>query len=210
MQSGGHNNSLLIKCSPLPHPDATDISLSCGPLIGEPVAWPRDKMRFEFAGAAALISRSDCLRIRLYLDNASVEWLQVVPWDPPLQTDRDNAVLSEYLGPRQMSSWIHDVLNGYSDGDEGGSWDTPRQKAPPAHKGAAAILGLPSIDQALRIWLKYKSKLDEVDRILQIWSQRRKSSLSAPSDIDKSVENHLQSFSRSWQALRKGLRKDTA
>ncbi len=210
VQSGGHNNSLLIKCSLLPHPDATDISLSCGPLIGEPVAWPRDKMRFEIAGAAALIARSDCLRIRLYLDNASVEWLQVVPWDPPLQTDRDNAVLSEYLGPRQMSSWIHDVLNGYSDGDEGGSWDTPRHKAPPAHKGAAAILGLPSIDQALRIWLKDKSKLDEVDRILQIWSQRRKSSPSAPSDIDKSVENHLQSFSRSWQALRKGLRKDMA
>lgn len=207
-QSAGHNNSLLIKCNSLPHPDAVDIALSCGPLIGEPIAWPRDTARFEIAGAAALIGRSECLRIRLSLETSMVEWLQVVPWNPPLDSDRDSAVLSDYLGPRQMSSWIHDVLNGYSDGDEGGSWDAPRHKAPPGGRGATTILGLPSIDQALRIWLKDKTKLDEVDRILQIWSQRRKTSTSVPNDVDKSVEGHLQSFSRSWQALRKGLRRD--
>ena len=210
VQRAGRNSSLVIQCNPPPHPEATDISLSCGPLIGEPSAWPHQKMLLEIAGAAELIARSDCLRIRLSLENARVEWLQVVRWDPPLQTDRDNAVLGEYLGPRQMSSWIHDVLNGYSDGDEGGPWDTPRKKALPTGKGASVMLGLPSIDQALRMWLKDKSKLDDVDRILQIWSQRSKSSWAAPSDLDKVVENHLQSFSRSWQALRKGLHKDMA
>lgn len=43
----------------------------------------------------------------------SAEWLQVVPWDPPLEDGRDDAVLIEYLEPRQMISWIQDVLNGY-------------------------------------------------------------------------------------------------
>jgi hypothetical protein len=208
VQSRGHKNSLLIKCNLMPHPDSVDIALSCGPLIGEPVMWPRDTMRFEIAGAAVLMARSECLRIRLSLDKAIVEWLQVVPWDPRLDGDRDNAVLNDYLGPRQMSSWIHDVLNGYSDGDEGGPWDSSRQISPPAGKGATTIFGLPSIDQALRIWLKDKSKLDEVDRILQIWSQRRKTSTSASNGVDKNVEIHLQSFSRSWQALRKGLRRN--
>jgi len=77
-----------------------------------------------------------------------------------------------------------------------------------SRKGASTIAGLPSIDQALRMWLRDKSQLDEVDRILQIWSHRLAMPNRIADDADFEVASHLQSFSRSWQALRKGLRRD--
>lgn len=208
VQMRGKNNTLVVKCTDMPHPDAVDISLACSPLIGELVVWQRNQPRFEVAGAANAFAASDCLRVRLSLGDDAVEWLQVVPWNPPLDDARDEAVLSEYLGPRQMMSWIHDVLSGYSNGDEGGRWDTPLFKSTKPRHGSVVILGLPSIDQALRMWLKDKTKLNEVDRILQIWTKRPKASKSTTSNVDEDVEIHLQRFSRSWLALRKGLPKD--
>jgi hypothetical protein len=206
-QTIGKNHALVIKCGSTPHPDASDILLSCSPLIGQHVAWPQGSKSLEIAGEPNSISASDCLRVRLSLDEHNLEWLQIVPWNPPLDEGRDEAVLSNYLGPRQMLSWIHHVLNGYSNGDEGGAWDVPRSKATPPRRGPTTVLGLPSIDQALRMWLRDKSQLDEVDRILQIWTKKRKT-LSAQNDEEKDVEIHLQRFSRSWHTLRKGLRKD--
>ena len=208
VQTRGKNNTLVVKCVGVPHPDAVDISLACSPLIGEPVVWPRKQSRFEVEGAANSIAKSDCLRIRLSLNGDAMEWVQVVPWNPPLDDARDEAVLSDYLGPRQMMSWIHEVLSGYSNGDEGGLWDAPLFKSTKLRHGPVVILGLPSIDQALRMWLKDKAKLNEVDRILQIWMCRTKASTSTGSKADQDVEIHLQRFSRSWTALRKGLPKD--
>ncbi len=207
VQTAGKNNALVIKCPSTPHADDLDIVLSCSPLTGQHVAWPQSNTSLEIMGAANSISASDFLLVRLSLDGHNVEWLQIVPWTPPLGEGRDEAVLSEYLGPRQMLSWIHEVLNGYANGDEGGPWDAPRTKGGTRRKGAATVLGLPSIDQALRMWLKDKSQLNEVDRILQIWTKKRKTS-AVLNDEDKDVEIHLQRFSRSWQTLRKGLRKD--
>jgi hypothetical protein len=102
------------------------------------------------------------------------------------------------------------VLNGFSDGDEGGAWDAPPSKARSASRGKSAVLGLPSIDQALRMWLKDQTQLDEVDRILKICSQKSKSSPQSDGADDKLIEVHLQKFSRSWLTLRKGLKGDGA
>lgn len=206
-QTVGKNNALVIKCQGTPHPNDLSILLSCSPLTGQHVAWPQTSKNLEIMGEANSVSASDFLLIRLTLDGLNVEWLQIVPWNPPLGQGRDEAVLSEYLGPRQMLSWIHEVLNGYANGDEGGPWDAPRAKGGTRRKEGATVLGLPSIDQALRMWLKDRSQLNEVDRILQIWTKKRKTP-AVLNDEDKNVEIHLQRFSRSWQTLRKGLRKD--
>lgn len=210
VQSEGKNHSLMVQCVGLPHPDATDIKLYCGPLTGQPMPWPQGASQLEIAGAAQSASASNCMCVRLQLGDAEVEWLQVVPWNPALTEERDTAVLSDYLGPRQMLSWIHEVLNGYSDGDEGGAWDAQAGKAKSTSRGKATVLGLPSIDQALRMWLKDKMQLDEVDRILKISEQRRKAIPQSSGSDEKLIEVHLQKFSRSWLTLRKGLKGDGA
>jgi hypothetical protein len=210
VQCQGKNQSLLVQCIDFPHPDANDISLFCGPLTGQAMPWPAGVRQLEIAGASHCASPSDCMRVRLQLGNTEVEWLQVVPWNPALTEERDTVVLSDYLGQRQMLSWIHEVLNGYADGDEGGAWDRPPGKVKTASSGKAAVLGLPSIDQALRIWLRDKTQLDEVDRILKICNQKRKSNSQKGGSDEKLIEAHLQKFSRSWSTLRKGLKGDGA
>lgn len=208
VQREGKNHSLIVQCVGFPHPDNTEIMLCCGPLTGQAMPWPVGVSQLEIAGGAQSSSPSNCIRVRLQLEDADVEWLQVVPWNPALTEERDTAVLSDYLGPRQMLSWIHEVLNGYSDGDEGGAWDAEPSKVKRSSRGKATVLGLPSIDQALRMWLKDKTQLDEVDRILKICSQKRKSSTQINGPDDKLIEAHLQKFSRSWLTLRKGLKGD--
>jgi hypothetical protein len=208
LQCEGKNQSLIVQCIGSPHPDSTNIAVYCGPLTGQAMSWPWGTSQLEIPAAAKSASPSNCLRVRLQLGDSEVEWLQVVPWNPALTEARDTAVLSDYLGPRQMLSWIHEVLNGFSDGDEGGAWDAPPRKARTASRGKAAVLGLPSIDQALRIWLKNKTQLEEVDRILKICSQKSKSSPQSDSADDKLIEVHLRKFSRSWLTLLKGLKGD--
>jgi len=208
LQCEGINQSLIVRCIGSPHPDATNIAVYCGPLTGQAMPWPGGTSQLEIPAAAKSASPSNCLRVRLQLGDSEVEWLQVVPWNPALTEARDTAVLSDYLGPRQMLSWIHEVLNGFSDGDEGGAWDAPPGKARSASRGNFAVLGLPSIDQALRIWLKDKTQLDEVDRILKICSQKNKTSAQRDRPDDKLIELHLQKFSRSWLTLRKGLKAE--
>jgi hypothetical protein len=208
VQCVGKNHVLLIQCAGLPHPDDSDIKLFCGPLTGQPVPWPVGLSQLEIAGAARSASASNFMRVLLQLEDIQTEWLQVVPWNPALTEERDTAVLSDYLGPRQMLSWIHEVLNGYSDGDEGGAWDAHQSRAKNTPRGKANVLGLPSIDQALRMWLKDKTQLNEVDRILKICDQRRKANPNSSSLDEKLIEVHLQKFSRSWLTLRKGLKGD--
>jgi len=206
VQSLGNNGSILIKCTGTPHPDESDIKLSCAPLTGQLTLWPLGSCQLEIKNASQSVSASDCMRFCLMLNGSEVEWVQVIPWNPALTEDRDTAVLSDYLGPRQMLSWIHEVLNGYSDGDEGGVWDDPPNKVKKSSNITTKVLGLPSIDQALRMWIKDKTQLDEVDRILKICDQRLKVTSRYASPEDKMVEIHLRKFSRSWKALRNGLK----
>lgn len=188
-----------VQADGLPHPVDEEIELFCGRLMGAPMLWPRNTSALSLAHAENLDTDSDCMRVSLVLGAERVEWVQVVVWNPPLNMSRDEAVLSDYLGPRQMLAWIHDVLTGYANGDEGGAWDEPMHTTKSTARKALAI-GLPSMEQALRLWLKDRTKLDEVDRILAIWQKRR-----ATSVVDPKMEKHLLQFTKTWGALRKGL-----
>jgi hypothetical protein len=190
---------LTIQADGLPHPVDEEIELYCGRLMEVSTLWPRNTQVLTLTHAEDEVADSECLRVSLVLGTERVEWVQVVVWNPPLDISRDEAVLSDYLGPRQMLAWIHDVLTGYANGDEGGAWDEPMQRSK-STTGKALAIGLPSMEQALRLWLKDHTQLDEVDRILAIWQRRR-----ATSVVDPKMEKHLLRFAKTWGALRKGL-----
>ncbi len=187
----------------LPHPRELEFTLQVAPLDGEFTDWPRGRHQVTIAAGV----RSDCLRIRLGLEDAQADWVQVIRWDPALDETRDEAVLSEYLGPRQMLSWVHQILHGYSNNDDGGPWDG--QRGPERRRRGARLAGVPSIEQALRTWIKGDAaRLGEVDRILRVWQSgapRRTGRTEASAD-----EDFLQEFSRSWNGLKihLGLRRD--
>lgn len=199
VQRPSGKNGASINCGAPPHPDDDEIRLSCGPLMNDPVSWPTNKSGLLMPEAGEESTASECLRIRLSLDEHRLEWLQIVPWDPKLPISRDEAILSDYLGPRQMLSWIHEVLSGYANGDDGGPWNGPTRKHAPS-SSSAPVIGLPSIEQAMRMWLKDKSRLDEVDRILDMWAHRK------PSEEKSSdLEQHIKIFTKTWKTFRHGL-----
>ncbi|WP_374499725.1 hypothetical protein [Pseudoxanthomonas sp.] len=192
--SGG----VVVVCAGAPHPVDDQITLLCGQMKGALMEWPPGASRHILVSGGI---ESDCVHCRLDLEGVAVSWVQVVPFEPPLDVEqRDAQVLSEYLGSRQMLSWIHSVLTGYSDGDEGGRWDddpTPAQKR--HHKSQVTHLELPTLEQALRMWLKDRSRLDEVDRILEL---RRRNTGTAQDDVER---EQLERFAATWRIIRSGL-----
>jgi hypothetical protein len=128
-----------------------------------------------------------------------MSWVQLVRFEPALDLeDRDARVLSEYLGSRQMLTWVHTVLSGFSDGDEGGAWDALREPGR-GRTRARTDSELPTLEQALRMWLRDRSRLDEVDRILKL---RHHSAAQA----DQSAQQELDRFASTWDTIRVGLR----
>jgi hypothetical protein len=198
---------VFVDCHSAPHPDDPDITLYCGRMVATATVWLRGTPKHVFVGRDDPGVESACVRFRLCLEDHAVEWLQLVPFVPTLNLlQRDGQVLSEYLGSKQMLAWIHAVLSGYAGGDEGGAWDakahTPTQRG--AARVALARLGLPTLEQALRIWLKDRQRLDEVAGILEM---RRYNNSDRP--MDPEIEERLNQFSASWRILRDVLPRDT-
>lgn len=194
MLSGG----VMVECDQAPHPADVKIGLHCGQMKGVLTEWSRGAASHVLAAGGV---DSDCLHCRLELEGVTVSWVQVVPFEPALDIEqRDAQVLSEYLGSRQMLSWIHSVLTGYTDGDEGGRWDDDPARAPMRpHKSLVTHLGLPTLEQALRMWLKDRSRFDEVDRILEL---RRSSAAGDQADAER---EHLDRFAMTWRVIRSSL-----
>ncbi len=190
-----------LECADSPHPVDPDCFLKCGQIKGEMAIWRAGERTLAMLHSVTAV-QSDLINCRLELEGAVVAWVQVIPFDPPLDIEeRDAKVLSEYLGSQQMLSWIHSVLSGYSDGDGGGGWDKPRH--PGGRKGQSDSLGLPTLEQALRMWLKEPLRLLEVDRILAL---RRKIEVESTD----AAHERLDEFAATWQVIRAGLRDEAS
>lgn len=195
-------NGTRIECEPAPHPDDEAIELLIA-RIGEPfVRWERGQTQVASARSANACD-SELLRIALRWNEHSTEWLHAVPVEPALSEDRDDRALRQHLGARQTLAWIREVLSDVPGGDGGGPWDGPRE--PTRHRSAGthgAYYELPSVESALRAWMRSPASLDEVDRILKLQS-------NAPPASDDPEErdafDHLKRFAKTWAVLRKGL-----
>lgn len=191
------DGSVRLQCANPPHGSDKDIALHCGQVLGDLVEWKAGSCFLGFPKNAVAVE-SQCVSCRLSLENSEVVWIQLVTFDPPLDLDeRDAKVLSAYLGSRQMLAWIHAVLNGWSDGDEGGTWDSPSARGRGGSRAGDAI-ELPSLEQALRMWLREPARLEEVDQILALRRQ------GAPTE-DGDASKELSEFCDTWNILRRGL-----
>lgn len=192
------NGVVLIECAETPGPNDPEISLLCSQIKSTLTAWKPDDLALAFPPLSAAIE-SDCINCRLELQGAALSWVQVVLFEPALDLEeRDARVLGEYLGSRQMLTWIHTVLSGFSDGDEGGRWDAPRERGRSRSRSTVG-LELPTLEQTLRMWLRDRSRLDEVDKILKL---RR----HAASEAEESDQRELDLFASTWDVVRAGLR----
>jgi hypothetical protein len=189
---------VMIDAGAAPHGNGMQVRLACAPVDGAFADWE--------PGLSSIVllegSRSECVRCRISLDETSLTWVQVISWEPKLGLERDDEVLGAYLGPRQFLAWMHQVLHGYADNDEGGEWHEP---AGVERRAGTRRAGLPSVEQAIRLWLKEdRPRLAEISRILSIWNasaSRRKAG-----DQERSDAEFLDQFARSWGRLREALK----
>lgn len=189
---------VMVECAEPPSPSDPEISLQCGQIKGTLAAWSPGARALDFPPVSAAVE-SDCINCRLELEGVAMSWVQLVRFEPALDLEeRDARVLSEYLGSRQMLTWIHTVLSGFSDGDEGGAWDAPREPGRGRIRTTAGF-ELPTLEQALRMWLRDRSRLDEVDRILKLRNR-------GAAQAEDSAQQELDRFASTWDVIRTGLR----
>ena len=199
-QEPGLQGHKVIRCDADPNPEDPEIQFHCGRLIGTPSIWPRGKLTHSLPTGIGTVE-SECISCRLTLKDLQLAWVQIIQHSPPLDVDqRDSSVLGEYLGPKQMLSWIHSELTGYTDGEEGGPWDLPRTTNRNRQTSSPGI-ELPTLEQALRLWLipARRSGLDEVDRILKL---RPPATSGSEQDL---ARVRLDRFAATWRVIRATL-----
>ncbi len=185
-----------------PHPEDSRISLHVGRLCGRLTEWPRGCKSIALGSADTGVD-SDFLSVSVRLEDQSLSWTQLAPFNPPLLSTRDDAVLHDYVGVRGILSWIHDILDDRVDTDGGGRWDDePRPKGKGQSLANSSALDKPTIEQALRAWIRDPKRLDAVDRVLRMATTNR----NEP-DVDPIALQHLQALSRSWDVLRAELKR---
>ena len=183
-----------------PHPEDPRISLIVGRLGGNMVRWARDAINVALPEADASAD-AELISVRVSLNDQSLSWTQVVPFDPPLPPARDSAILRDYVGALGVLSWIRDVLDDTIDSDGGGPWDkNPARRPRTRRPRASTATDVPTVEQVLRAWIRDPSRLDSVDRILRMMATS-----CATADDDAEARRHLEAFSRSLETLRAGL-----
>ena len=183
-----------------PHPEDSRISLIVGRLGGTMVRWARDTIHVALPQSDASAD-ADLISVRVSLNDQSLSWTQLAPFDPPLPPTRDATILREYVGALGVLSWIRDVLDDTIDSDGGGPWDKNPPRRPRTRRPTApTATDVPTVEQVLRAWMRDPSRLDSVDRIL-----RTVATIRAATEDDAEARRHLEAFARSWKTLRAGL-----
>ena len=183
-----------------PHPEDPRISLFVGRLGGAMVPWARDAISVALPEADASAD-TYLISVRVSLNDQSLSWTQLVPFDPPLPPTRDAAILREHVGAHGVLSWIRDVLDDAIDSDGGGPWDKKPPRRPRTRRPRApSATDVPTVEQVLRAWIRDPDRLDSVDRIL-----RTVATSPATAEDDAEARRHLEAFARSWKTLRAGL-----
>ena len=194
-QSRGEDSTIVETRTGPPHPDDNRITLEISRLGGTMRTWPRGKTTVELPLLDT--AETELMSLRVSLEGKRITWTQLVPFEPPLDFDRDTALLGDYLGAREILAWISNELDDSVESDGGGAWDAKRATSP--HRGARTAVQLPTVEKVLRAWTRDPDRLDAVDQIL------RGTKTAGRDDDESDARMHLDAFAQSWRVLRAGL-----
>lgn len=206
----GGDQTVKVYCSAAPHPEDLDIKLSVGPVASALTEWPRGEAEIVLAGASGE-APTELLAVQLELNDETLSWTQRIAFDPPLSAarldQRDASVLADWLGAAGMLAAIRGLLDGTSDGDGDGGrrWDDLDEPGGrgPGSRGPAPVTDAPTLEQALKAWMRDPRRLALVDQLLAMWPR-------AGTDRHEQVARaRLDAFRRTWTTLRASLREES-
>ena len=173
------------------------------------VQWKPRATAVEFA-ATDLHRQTELVELELRsteVPDLTASWVARAVMDPPLDIDRDRAVLARLMGPRPFLAWLRSLLDDATGEGGGDPWPerthgASRQTASWQHR----VSGTPTLESVLRAWMRNPAAVHQVDRALETWAREIRESL--PEDANEDDREALQEvgrFEAAWRVIREGL-----
>lgn len=119
-----HRNGDCFVLDARGEPKLTDTShhLAVGHVNGDFLEWPLHGVNLDL-GAIPLSIQSAFIKVRISSAEGSVQWMQRVKVDPPLDERRDIAALASHMGVRSFHDWMRAMLGEDAISLENITWD---------------------------------------------------------------------------------------
>ncbi len=183
---------------PLPDPE---MCLEVAILGGTWHLWPQTSTSIAILGIS-LWERSSLVQMRLSLNGKICSWLQVAPCTPPIDDNRDRAVIARYLDAGTFIMWVRNTLANGVSLTGGGDWDRQRKHDKPGRRNGNTemdLSSLPTVEEMLGGWAKdpsaFHSANEKVKALLPAFHQN-----AIDREATKDIEL-LRQFELSWMSL---------
>jgi hypothetical protein len=184
------------------------IKLEIASLGGGWTPWPIDGDKVTL-GEIPLAKRSQFIQVRIVSDDRMCVWIQLAPFDPPLDEARNRAAIAQYLTPQVFLLWLRSLLDPNASSAQGADWDSSDEKdlsGNPQETGKknATADEMITIEDILRAWARDPRSLDEADRKMTLYLEQieqyaRESGKSEEAD-------RLRDFFKTWSVISRELR----
>jgi hypothetical protein len=199
-QRVGDGQMEIIASDPPPLADPA-IELEVGAFGGSWNSWPISLDRIVVPGAHKW-QRSDFVQIRIMRGDRMCSWLQIAPCEPPLDVERDHALIAQYLDPRTFLLWLRSMLADEPARAAGGDWDaegpiwnnTPNNGVPAVDAGI-----MPTVEEILRSWARDSDAFAAADKRVKTYLtelERRAVEGGASADVEL-----LKTFRQTWDTF---------
>jgi hypothetical protein len=165
-------------------------------------ATPHDATRVQLpAGTQA--NETELVVISLSLGEKQCRWIQIAPISGFQPHNRDRALMARFLDTRTFLAWIRSMLDDSVAGDGGGDWNSRPSTNRAAGKNGDLDLWVPSLEQALKAWVRDPEQLSRVDNILA----RYLDSMREPQHETRTEEEKqaLNAVGKVWSVIRREL-----
>ena len=133
--------------------------------------WPHGERSLAL-GAVPLAQRTDFLQVRIIRGEFMCAWVQLAPFDPPLDDTRNRAAIAQYLTPQIFLLWLRSLLAQEPPRAAGGDWDSDESgntNSSSAGRLALAEGDLPTVEEILRAWARDPQNFVEADRKMRAY-----------------------------------------
>jgi HKD family nuclease len=193
-----------------PYNVAGDMEIKAGRLGGALHVWPRGSLRLPLPPTTPA-GITEFVVISLRLGGTGRRWIQVAQIVGFDAKDRDKALMAQYLDVRTFLSWIRSLLEDSIAGDGGGDWNDGGKHTASAQKRSDVSLWAPTLEQALRAWVRDPDQLKRADSALALYFE----TIRAAQELTLSDEElqAVEAVQKVWPVIRRELvqgRRDTS
>lgn len=186
-----------------PHSLDSELQVQAGRFGEVPQEWPIGQSRMllpatmpDYLTEIVII----CLRRR----DRYCRWSQIAAIADFERDRRDRGLMAQYLDVRTFLGWIRSLLDDCFVGSGGGEWDsTPQSTGTGGVEEANIELWAPSLEQALKTWVRDPDRLREADDIIANYLR----SVQQRTDVTLTLEevSVLNALDQTWRVIRREL-----